>query len=330
MMIRIVFRHLFNFERLAMALRSLAAVLAAGAWLGIYSIAAAQVESAGTVNGLGTARLERAPQLLRMQVQILSKGSDIREALTRLKARRTAAQAILESMGADKKSIQFGEMAVDAAMSDRQRQMEMMIRQQLPGRGKTADSPKRRPVTVSVQLIAEWPLKSDDLEELLIAAHELEQKVKDADVAGAKEAQKLSPEEEELAEEAAELMNPYGGTEEPPPGTPVFLYVMQVSDEERASLLKEAYQKASAQAGELAAAAGAKIGPLRQLDGSGDEAAGYGSNPYSDYYNSMAYQQMQAQTSKAANEAIGVKPGKIAYQVSVTASFKLMQSAERP
>jgi uncharacterized protein YggE len=279
----------------------------------------------GVVSGTGSAVIKRAPDRLRLQVDLLAKGKTLQEALGKLKDRRDAARMQLEKMGVAKDSIEFGEPKIQQASEEQQQMLEMMVRQKM-GRGKKAKDKATPPVTVSANLKAEWPLKSSNVEELLVTGHEISQKVKAADLSGSKDAEKGSAEEEELSEEMdAQMMNAYGQQQKP--GTPVFIYVAKISDKERADATAEAFEKAKAQAARLAQAAGTTIGPLRNLTSNQQfptDWEGYGS-AYSRYaYQMVRQQQMATDPSQTElTEAIGPDASAVSLQVTVSASFGL-------
>jgi hypothetical protein len=208
--------------------------------------------------------------------------------------------------------------------------MEMMMAQRLRG-GKR--SPKKeetkQPVAVSSTLIAEWPLDAKTAEALLVAATALQEKVKAADLAGAKEASKLTLEEQEALEEMeAQGFDPYGGGEEAKPGEPMFLFVASIAEADREKAEAEAFQKAKQHATRLAKAAGAGLGKLTSLAGDSQPGVDEGdyANPYGGY-NAAAYRMLQAMRSggqpDAELEALGATPAKVTYRVTMTASFEL-------
>lgn len=280
------------------------------------------LQDSGVVSGAGTAKIERPPTIMRMQIELSGKGKSVRDALAGLKDRREAAIAQLVKLGAPKDSIKVAEPTIAAAANDQQRQMQMMIRQRMAGR-KKSNKPETKPtITLTSTLTVEWPLPAGNAEELLTTAHELREKVQQADLAGLKEAAKLSPEEEELAEEAVEVQS-YGGEEAAKPGEPRFVFVARISDEEYAKLAAQAFAKARQKATALAAAAGARLGPLQRLDGQDGGASSY----QEQYYMQMGYgystTQLQAEAGSDAHEAVGNEPGKVTYQVTVSAAFAL-------
>jgi uncharacterized protein YggE len=292
------------------------------------SPASAQDNSTGYVNGAGTATLERLPNIMRVYVQLSGRGSSLAEALAALKDRREATIAALPTLGAVADSIEIGDP--DVTRGEDQQKMNQMILDRM-GRTKrgASGSTTKLPTTATAKLTAEWLLEADDAERLLTKVSELQEKIKAADLGGAKEAAKLSPEEEELRAE----MQQYGGGQEANPAEPQFVFVVLVGDDERAKLAAEAFEKAKKNAEQLAVAAGAKLGRLASLQ-SHDQSGGLNEG-YSEYYGGNAYlyemqrrqyQMLQASTQgepESAAEAHGLKPGKVKYSVRVQASFRL-------
>jgi uncharacterized protein YggE len=297
----------------------------------------ASAQSAGeppTVSGTGMAAIERAPETLRVEIDLLAKGKDLKDALSKLKQRRTAAEEQLAKLGADSESVRFGVPRVTASDSDPQKQMQVMIRQRITprrgGRRPAEKPPIAPPVAVAMSLVAQWPLKSqrsggaEGADQLLLAAHDLEQKIKQADLAGRQAAEELSPEEAELAEEAEEDDEQvyYGGQPQPKPGEPRFVYVSSISEADRAQALATAFQRAKADAKRLATAADADLGDLRQLSG-GNES---GADPETENeWASYAYQAfpraLRQPSAGQPLEAVGARPGMLKYHVSVSATF---------
>ena len=128
-------------------------------------------------------------------------------------------------------------------------------------------------------LSVQWPLKADNPEKLLLAADELREKIKAADLAGGNDAPKLSPEEQEVAEEMAAEQSRQSNEEATAPNEPRFVFVARLTAAERQKALAEAFAKARVQAAELAKAAGMELGSLASLSGEGGGNAG-GLSPY--------------------------------------------------
>lgn len=282
----------------------------------------------GTVEGTGTAAVKQQPDTLRLHIDLLAKARTLREALAKLKERREAARLQLIALKVDEASIEFAEPKIQVQSDEQRRMMQMLVQQRLQGqsRRRSPDAPKP-PVTVSMSLNAEWPIKYDSMEELLILSHELQEKIREADLAGLKEAEELSPEEQELAEEAEQMRSSYGGSEEQP-GQPTFLFVAAVSEQQRAAATAEAFRKARNQAAQLAEAAGAQLGVLRHLSGQMNPQLDY--NDYTGYSNLYRFAQQQLATPGASEpaEAVGPRPGTVSYQVIISASFALLPPSD--
>jgi hypothetical protein len=268
---------------------------------------------------------------LRVQVEVLAKGKDLKEALARLKERREAARARLTALGAAGDAVTFGEPSLGPEKTEQQRQFEAMMAQRMRIQGggakPAAKAKSPPPVTVSVTVRVDLPLKAADLEELLLRSQELQEKVKAADLGGLKEFEKLSPQEEELAEEAQ--AGNYGqGQNEPKRGEPVFAFVSRVPEGEYTRALAEAFQKAQRAARELARAARMDLAELRHLE---SQAAGSGDEPgqgYGAYYGRAPQARLSSLggSDPQVREAIGTQPGTVTYRIAVTASFALKPS----
>jgi uncharacterized protein YggE len=277
----------------------------------------------GTVTGLGFVDLKRQPEVLRVQVEILAKGKDLKEALARLKERREAARSRVAALGAIKDAVVFGEPALSSEKTDQQKQLEAMVARgvRFGGAKPAAKIKETPPAVVSFWLRFEVPLKATDAEDLLLVSQRLQEQVRAADLAGLKEFKKLSPQEEELAEEAQLTQGQEG---EPKRGEPTFAFVAKLSEADLAKATAEAFQKARHEAAKLAQAAGAELGRLHHLESqngglSAEETA------YMSYSGRMAYQARMAQNFPAPErpEAVGNQPGQVTYRVAVTAAFLL-------
>lgn len=155
--------------------------------------------------------------------------------------------------------------------------------------------------------------------------------LQEADLAGKKEAEQLTPEEKEALEEAGEeerMM--FSGMEEgPKPGEPVFLFVAKVSEEEKSRLLGEAFTKAKAHALLLARAAGVELGGLQTVasQGAGDGLTDYEAlGEYGVHYRNILYPLVRrARTEQSGNdtEAIGIQPGQVSLRAVIVASFAI-------
>jgi hypothetical protein len=296
--------------------------------------AAAQPAPGGPqVSAAGHVRIQRPPTRLRMYLAISARGKTLEEALAAMKERREAVAAQLEKLGAEKSSIVFAAPTVDESTAQQQKRMEMMIAQRLRGAGaKKGAKPAKPPVSLVSLLTVQWPLKADSTEKLLLAADELREKIKAADLAGGKDAPKLSPEEQEVAEEAAaEIARQSGsGEEAAAPNEPRFAFVAKLTAADRQKALAEAFAKAKSQAAELAKAAGAEMGPLTSI--SGDANGGGGYRGYGSPFGNANYaraeyefqQGVQAMSGdEQRDESLALKPDSVGFDFTVQATFAL-------
>ncbi len=298
-----------------------------------FAAAPAHAQTAPTVTGNGVVLLKRLPETLRMVVEITAQGKTAAEAMSNLKSRRAAAEAKLTDLGANKDSIVRGEPHV-SIQSDRQRQMEMMVRQRMRAGGKKpAAKTAEPPVSLSATLTAEWPLVAASADDMLVASQALTAKIRAADLAGAKEAQATaSAEDQEAAEESAGMTS-YEEQGQTPPGEPRFVYIAKISEEDENKALADAFAQAKGQAARLSHAANAELGALSSISGNlaanvPDEDYAYAANAmYQDsgyrYQMMMQRQAMMMAARGGPREASGAEPGTLIHPVNVMATFNL-------
>ncbi len=280
------------------------------------------------VSGAGMVVLERPPTVLMMSVELTGKGKDMKEALGKLKDRREAARLLLESLGADMDSVKFAEPGTSNVASNQRSQFEQMVRARVTVSGRATPKGLKIPksVTVSSVLTARWPIAGQTTEERLIETESLREKIKEADLAGTKEPKELTPEEQELMEEMAANMNRYSsGGEEEPPGTPQFSYIAAITPQQRDTAMADAFQKAKQTAAQLAAAAGAELGPLARLSRSNNSVD---DDMYDRFDYDMGYssrQRMMMQMMQAGqipnNESLRRTFGHVKFTFGVHAGF---------
>jgi len=281
-----------------------------------------------TISATGTASVKRKPTVLRMYLELVAKGSNLDEALKKIKDRRESARGQLETLKADKDAITFGDPSLSGAASPRQRQIEVMLMAKMQSRGKkAAKTPIAVPVTVTVMLTAQWSLEAETPEQMLVLAQTLQEKIKAADLAGIKDAEKLSPEEEELADEASQMID-QSGEQRTPAGQPYFMFIARLSQADREKLLGEAFAKAKTQAADLAKAADVELGPLTGISGQCNGQHNLGDEEYNPYNNSSSIRRILAQqTGEGADEthyeAMSNDPAAVSFSAAVQANFRL-------
>lgn len=281
--------------------------------------------SEGSVAGTGTIALKRVPESLRMELTLTADGKDAREAVAKLKQLQSAAKAKLIAAGTSESSFQPGDPRT-AGNSDpnQQQQIQRMVRmrmqQQQGAGGKPTTAPAAPAVTVAATLKCEWPLNARTVEEALVAASAIQEKVKAAAI-GQKQA--ATPEEKEELEEMQ------GNSEfgQAPPGTPTFLYVAKVNDADRAKATADAFAKARSDAAALAKAAGADLGALRKLSSQAMPDVDESDGGYNAAYRRYMYASMRNRGDESAgvdaSEAVGLQPGNVSLNLTVSATFAL-------
>jgi uncharacterized protein YggE len=272
-------------------------------------------DPAATIVVSGRATVMLRPQILRMTMLITADGDDIRGAAAKLQEQEADMKSKLVSAGADEASIKFSDPVegVDMATLTPQQRLAQQMQissQHQAGLAMPTTSPSA--ATVSAMLTAEWPLTGDTPQEGLIAANDLESKIKSALPTTAPVDSK-TPEEQEIAEEMAAQQGENGK-----PTDPNFLFVHKMSDSERGQVYARAFADAQAQAKILASAAGKQLGAVLHIStaNSSDGAA----NPY--------VESMMEATGGAADaadpaEATGAQRNAVTYSASLTATFKL-------
>jgi uncharacterized protein YggE len=283
-----------------------------------------------TLSAVGMVSVKRPPAAIRMGVELQGKGKTLEAALADLKTRREAAVAQLDKLKADKDSVKHGKPDISRAHAAMRQQLERRMSERMSSRGKKAPKGLKVPelVVVAASLTAQWPLVAETPEEMLLAGNAIVEKVKAADLAGAKDAEKLSPEEQEIAEE---MMGMSGRGEEPlSVGQPNFVYVAAISEKDRRQALAEAFGKAKAQAAELAQAAGVQLGPLVSLSGNGGGVNDISGDDYPGEYGMRQYRR-QMMTQQFGNddgplggrESLGTDPHSLKFGFIVHAVFAL-------
>jgi hypothetical protein len=279
----------------------------------------------------GTTAVQRKPTQLRLYMELTAKGKTLPEALAKLKERREAAAAELETLKADKKSIVFGAPSLPNTQSPRKRQIEAMVMSQMRSRGKKVPKGLQVPhtVTVAQTLAAQWPLEGESLEQMLLVAHNIQDKIKAADLAGVKESEALSAEEEEFAEEANQMAGQFG--QEQQTGEARFLFVATLPEKDRAEALAQAFKKAVQHADETAKAAGLSRGRMVGLSSSCSGQSDFGQHGYINYdptgsgnfLQRMIAQQTGENPEGKREEAMSSEPGMLHFTCNATVVFQV-------
>jgi uncharacterized protein YggE len=296
---------------------------------GYAEMAAMQGAGHAAISAAGTVVVERKPTQMRLYMQLLARGKTLEAAIEKLKERREAATTQLEAIKVDAKSIVFGTPNVSEIANARKKQIEAMVMAQMRSRGKKAgkESQAQPPVTVAAMLTAQWPLPAESPEQLLLTTQAIQAKIKAADLAGTKEKDALSEAQEEMEEEAAQMMNRFG-EEAAQPGQPQFVFVATLAKSDREKAMSEAVAKAKSHAAELAKAAGVQLGPLVGLAGRCRGQTPTGVHPYDQSNRFAIVAQMMGQQSGTSfeekpDEAMGLDPGTVKFTCVATVLFQV-------
>jgi uncharacterized protein YggE len=283
--------------------------------LGLVPLLARAEDSTPQVTVAGSATLQKQPTELRVSITILGEGKDLAEALAKLAKNRDDAKSKLAALKPAEESIKV----TDATMADpasmgmtaQQRQYQVIMQMNRGG----AKPPAKTTVSASSTLTASFPLPAAAGDEALIKAADLEKQVRAAFASTAAATKKLTPEEQELAEEMAGMGQAAG----PKPGEPSFAYVLIVSDDDAAKVTADALGKARKQAALLATAAGMKLGGLRALRS--DVADGTSADDMTGM--SGIFRAAMGVAADQSREATSATPGPVSYTVTVNASYAL-------
>ena len=296
------------------------------------------------VSGQGAFEMKRQPEFLRVQVEVLAKARSAKDALAKLQERRQAARTKLEGMGATADSIEFSDPSIVAEFDPRERQMQMMMAQQQMmaqmqqgGKKPAAKAKEAPPVVVSCTLKAQIRLNAPNVEEMLILTNGLEERIKAADLGGAKALKQGTPQEEEQALEQMQNMGGWqgnmNGEEQRVRGQPLIYYVSKVNADDRKRVVREAFKRAERQAGEVAGAAGLVLGPVHSLEETNlvnpDSELNSMTSEYgiSTITGRMIYNPVSDEKNGA--EATGAKPASVIYRVAISATFELRRVKPR-
>ena len=325
--------------------------------LGLWAVTETGTAAEATVSGTGEVTLRPIPTTFRVRVELSSQAGTVKTAMARLQQRREAAMAKLKTLEADADSVAFGHSGVlrvdpfSAASgyptasypspsyssgSSFSPPPPPALTPYAPSTSSYAAPVPNRPARgtrvvkvpplyrASTTFSVDWPLAAENMDEVLVAAEALKKKIAAADLAGAKQPDQLTPEEQEILEEAAVRPSAYTTTLSPRNAQNglQFLFVARVSPEQRKAALAKAFAKAKAEAGEMAGAADRDLGPLLSLDGQFRRGAGFGFGGHVYPVAARSIYQGPA-PSHDADESVESDPRSIAFCAQVHASFRL-------
>ncbi|MBC7967616.1 MAG: SIMPL domain-containing protein [Fuerstia sp.] len=276
--------------------------------------------------GVGTAELKRPANQMVALFSLKATGTSIREATAALQKTTDEAKAKILELGAKEDSIRVGVVSLHQKTEDANRMMMRQVRLSPGGRPSIPvadEAAAEELVTVATTIRGTWSLDGSSPSEALISSWELQKTIQKAEVMPKGTQEGLSPEQQEILEEASMFGN--SGNDESS-DVPAFVFVNSVTQPERAQLLKDAYQKAVEHARETAGVAGRAPGILANIRIDNEDAG----NEYLQYRYQMSNDETVGQLMlelKSENPLalIGQTPSELSYQVVVKAGFQLAE-----
>ncbi|MGD0770777.1 MAG: hypothetical protein ABSB42_21555 [Tepidisphaeraceae bacterium] len=292
-------------------------------------------DSEATVTVSGHAMMAfRETETLRMRLMIWAQGSDIHDALAKLKAQRDYLNVQLrEKAGPCSTNFSDPIEGLEGYPTLQQR-----IVQQMMAHNQRSASTEPSGATISCNLTAEWSLPvsaADDArlaasdltaeqtlhtalaDDALAAAVALEDKIKAAiPKRGANLAE--TPEERKIADEMAAQQEATGVSK---PDEPHFLFVHELTDDERAKLLREAFASARLMAQDCATAADKSLSKVTRISTSNSCF----DDVFRDAYLEAKKDAATGSPSPSTDDwvAFGTQRNNVAYSVTMTVTFEL-------
>ena len=287
----------------------------------------------GTLSASRSVSIEKPPEIMRLKMQISASGPDLKHALAKLKHKRESAVRKLRELGVTEQAIKIEgpKLGVDP--------LEAATRRVGPisGLKEESDTPSREkapPKThVALLLQADWVLKISDDESLLSIAQEIQDKVRQADLAGLGEEEPTEEEKERIAENKDRLVHYSSSSDQIPTGEPLFGFICRITEADRAALIKTAFAKAKADVEKLALAASVQLGSPARLSVHGVGSDDDWKHKFS-YAGPDGYEQRQRVRAllpeDTEEEAVSEEPGRIKFNMEVTVEYLIAPSATAP
>jgi hypothetical protein len=208
----------------------------------------------------GSVSVRQRPALLLMKLRLRATGSTLELRLADLKRRREAASRWLQRLGAAR--VDFGEPYFPNLIGKDPLSGMRDAAGRALGSAPAAPAAPERGQEVSAVLTATWPIAALSPEETLVLVDQL--RFEAATEAGAPEPPDEPPAwaspQERLHEMMAHLRRPQEDD-----GTPQFLFIARMDEEQREKAAVEAFARARQNAERLARAAGMGLGPLASV-----------------------------------------------------------------
>jgi hypothetical protein len=194
----------------------------------------------------------------------------------------------------------------------------------------TVPGPPSETHQIIATLTARWSLPSSDPQKVYLFVHGLTENLKKAPAADKEETKKLSPEEQEILEEMESAAGPAApvatGTSATPGAAFTLVYFGRLPKQQRDLALREAYQRARAEAEAMATAAGVRIGPLASLQEDLQNPSPFRSSHFGvDYHVYQLLRKHEALRQDEPGLAIALSPDELFCPVALVARFKIVE-----
>ncbi|QDT33099.1 SIMPL domain-containing protein [Thalassoglobus polymorphus] len=286
-------------------------------------------DSPGTITGTGKATLKVRPERMRLSIDLSSRGSEIDKAVKALQDRIDAARIQIKALGAIEETLQNTPPKIDTQKSLQHEQMRAQLAESLGRAGRSDDETDVDTlIIVSSSMSAEWDLAGLSDQELLVKSFTIQKQVRDAKLAKDDDKSQLSPEEQELLEEA-QMFGRYSSGSEDEDG-PEFFFYSTVKKEDYESALKSAVSRAKKQASLLATSAGVELGGIQELRLGGEfdlgfeYSGGYGYGARSSLLKLQAFQAEQ-EVDRETPLAYGIEASELTISIEVTAGYNIKE-----
>jgi|GEM_PF-4889426 len=244
-------------------------------WLLSVAIVATACTCAVAIEGIeglaseGSAKLKKEPTHLKLSIELSAKGKSTEEAAKNLDTLIANAKKKLTPLNPVADSVKTSSPTFLAFGDAQKAKVEQMLRARMQGSQQPIPAGlKMAKVTkAKTTLSATWELKTDTLLKKASLAEDIKTAITNADLPELTKKGALSAAQEEAAQEMAARRSRgyYSDDEEVPPGTPRFFFSATISEEEREKLIKEAFEKAKANAEQIARVTGVKVGKVKTL-----------------------------------------------------------------
>jgi len=257
----------------------------------MFSIPVVSRAHGGEITTEGTAVVKVLPTVLRTQITIQERGTSAEDAMYKIVDNQRALHEYLLSLGANPRSILFGEVSEIAGVKSK---FSSAPKKQPRSFGSTTVVERQEFVSFSVGGTAEWELKARNQQGLLVEFHVLKKRI----IAAYNQVKNENP-------KLAASFSP-----------PSFELAGRINNQKKMELLQAAFDNAKSNAAKLASVADAELGPLVKLNTT-DNSRHVTNQPPTTEFNPQ----------DNFWEATSNKPASVTFRINVSTIFSINHSA---